>query len=90
MTESVLVEENTKLGLPSTNLSAFAESPTFHLYSYQGLSLWYLWSFGNSPYCIEIIGNFAYITESLSFVEKSKFETLIITPTEVGIVYLLF
>ena len=40
--ESVFVVEKTWFGFPSRNLSAFGECHRFHLYSFQGPSLWYL------------------------------------------------
>ena len=67
MIESVCVVEKTLFGLPRSHLCYFPESPRFHLYSFQGLSLWYLCWFGNSLYRIRIIWNFPRITESLPF-----------------------
>ena len=59
MIESAFVIEKTCFGLPNTDLGAFGECPRFHLYSFQGPSLWYLCSSGKSSYSIEILQNFA-------------------------------
>ena len=72
------------------HISAFLESPRFHFYAFQGLSLWYVCSFVNSPYCIEITWNFTHITESMPFNEKSKFEPVLISSRHVPIVHLWF
>ena len=74
MTETVFVDQKTDFELPTIHLGGFADSLRFHLYSFQGLSLWYLCLFGNSPYRIKLIWNFAYITESLPVVDRTKFE----------------
>ena len=74
MSETVFVDQKTYFELPRIHLSGFADSPRFHLYSLQRLSLLYLCSFGNSPYRIKLIWNFAYITESLPVVDKTQFE----------------
>ena len=74
MNETVFVDQKTDLELPTWHLSGFADSLRFHLYSLQRLSLLYLCSFGISPYCTKLIWNFAYITESLPVVDKTKFE----------------
>ena len=50
MTESVVTDEKAQFGLPSINPTAFTESPMFHVYSSQGLSLLYLCWLGISPY----------------------------------------
>ena len=43
------------------------------IYSFGGLSLWYLCSFGKCPYCIKLIWNFPHINESLRVVYRTKF-----------------
>ena len=73
MIEPVFLYEKTQFGLPSTHLSAFAECPRFHLWSIQGLYLWYVCSLSNSSYCIKITWNFAHITEWLAFDQRTKF-----------------
>ena len=73
MTKTVFVDEKTYFELPRIPLSFFAHSPRFDLYSFQGLSFWYLCSFGKSPYRIKLIWNFAHITESLPVVYRAKF-----------------
>ena len=74
MSEAVFLDGKTYFELPRIDLGGFSRSPRFHLYSLQRLSLLYLCSFGNSPYRIKLIWNFAYITESLPVVDKTKFE----------------
>ena len=83
MTGTVFVDGKTYFELPWIHLSGFADSPRFHLYSFQGLSLWYLCAFGNSPYRIKLIWNFAHITESLPVVNKTKFEQVMMHCREV-------
>ena len=73
MTETVFVDEKTYFELARIHLSFFPQSPRFDLYSFQGLSFWYLCSFGKSPYRIKLIWNFAHITESLPVVYRAKF-----------------
>ena len=86
----VIVDEKTWFGVLNTHISAFLESPRFHLYSFQGLPLWYVCSCGNSPYCIEITWNFPRITESMPFHEKNKFEPVVIYSRDVPMVHLWF
>ena len=85
---SVFVDEKTWFGVLNTHISAFLESPRFHLYSFQGLPLCYVCSCGNSPYCIEITWNFPRISESMPFHEKTKFEPVVIYWRHVPIVHL--
>ena len=40
MTEAVVVYEKSQFGVAFTHLCGFAESPRFHLYSFQGPSVW--------------------------------------------------
>ena len=73
MTETVFVHEKTYFELPRIHLCGFADSPRFHRYSFQWLSLWYLCSFGTSTCDIKLIWNFAHIAESLPVIDKTKF-----------------
>ena len=74
MSEAVFLDGKTFFELPRIYLGGFSDCPRLHLYSLQRLSLLYVCSFGNSPYRIRLIWNFAYITESLPVVDKTKFQ----------------
>ena len=67
----------------SNRCCCLADTPRFHLCSFQRLSLRYLWSFVKSPYGIESRWNFAHITESLPSDEKSEFQALMIQSREI-------
>ena len=83
MSEAVFLDGKTYFELPRIYLGGFSDSPRFQVYSLQRLSLLYLCSFGNSPYRIKLIWNFAHITESLPVVDKTKFEQVMMHFREV-------
>ena len=88
--ESVIVDEKTWFGVLNTHIYSFVEPSRFHHYTFQGLSLWYVCSFCNLPYCIEITRNFQQVIKSMPFHEKSKFQAVVICSRHVLIVHLCF
>ena len=55
MTEWVVIAERTKFRILSMHFTAFAQSARFHLYGFQGPSLWYLFCGKSSPnHCLKV------------------------------------